>query len=272
MNTKANPSSDAWVQRHVDRTSQTDDARIKDITVLPPPEHLIRFFPISDTPVETLITGTRKAHPQHHGWQGRPPAGGDRPVLDPRSGRRHRLRAAPEAAARPIRRHAGDRDARVLRKAAHHRGLEGADQRPLPGRELPHRRGPAHRAPAAHRDQPPGPARRQRVSRRDLAPVHRRPDRLGRDRRAHHREPGAPRAGFGPVGTHRLQERHRRQHQDRHRCHPGRGARPPLFVGAQERPGRDRADQRQQGLPRHPARRQGAQLRRGQRGSRLQGA
>jgi 3-deoxy-7-phosphoheptulonate synthase len=61
MNTKANPSSDAWVQRHVDRTSQTDDARIKDITVLPPPEHLIRFFPISDTPVESLITGTRKA-------------------------------------------------------------------------------------------------------------------------------------------------------------------------------------------------------------------
>ena len=27
-----------------DATSQTDDLRIKDITVLPPPEHLIRFF------------------------------------------------------------------------------------------------------------------------------------------------------------------------------------------------------------------------------------
>jgi hypothetical protein len=32
---KANPSSDAWTQRPADRTSQTDDERIKDITVLP---------------------------------------------------------------------------------------------------------------------------------------------------------------------------------------------------------------------------------------------
>ena len=57
-------STDAWyanpVNRPADRTSQTDDARIKDITVLPPPEHLIRFFPISGTPVEALITQTRK--------------------------------------------------------------------------------------------------------------------------------------------------------------------------------------------------------------------
>ena len=61
MNTKATQSSDAWYQRPVDKTSQTDDQRIKDITVLPPPEHLIRFFPISGTPVESLIDGTRKA-------------------------------------------------------------------------------------------------------------------------------------------------------------------------------------------------------------------
>ncbi|PZO13602.1 MAG: 3-deoxy-7-phosphoheptulonate synthase [Burkholderiales bacterium] len=44
----------------MDKTSQTDDERIKDITVLPPPEHLIRFFPIGGTPVETLISQTRK--------------------------------------------------------------------------------------------------------------------------------------------------------------------------------------------------------------------
>ena len=43
-----------------DRTSITDDERIKDITVLPPPEHLIRFFPISGTPVEALVSSTRK--------------------------------------------------------------------------------------------------------------------------------------------------------------------------------------------------------------------
>ena len=53
-------SSDSWYA-HVEKTSQTDDERIKDITVLPPPEHLIRFFPIQGTPVEALITQTRKS-------------------------------------------------------------------------------------------------------------------------------------------------------------------------------------------------------------------
>jgi 3-deoxy-7-phosphoheptulonate synthase len=43
-----------------DQTSQTDDQRIQDITVLPPPEHLIRFFPIANTPVEQLIGETRQ--------------------------------------------------------------------------------------------------------------------------------------------------------------------------------------------------------------------
>ncbi len=42
-----------------DRTSETDDERIKAINVLPPPDHLIRFFPIRGTPVERLITATR---------------------------------------------------------------------------------------------------------------------------------------------------------------------------------------------------------------------
>ncbi len=61
MNAKATtPGSDAWYANPVDKTSQTDDERIKDITVLPPPEHLIRFFPIGGTPVETLITDTRR--------------------------------------------------------------------------------------------------------------------------------------------------------------------------------------------------------------------
>ena len=43
-----------------ERTSDTDDQRIRDVTPLPPPEHLIRFFPISGTPMERLITGTRQ--------------------------------------------------------------------------------------------------------------------------------------------------------------------------------------------------------------------
>ena len=44
MNAKNTAASDAWYARPADKTSQTDDQRIKDITVLPPPEHLIRFF------------------------------------------------------------------------------------------------------------------------------------------------------------------------------------------------------------------------------------
>ena len=43
-----------------DRTSQTDDARIVNVTPLPPPEHLIRFFPIQGTKVETLVAQTRQ--------------------------------------------------------------------------------------------------------------------------------------------------------------------------------------------------------------------
>jgi len=60
MNAKATSASDSWYAT-VEKTSQTDDERIKDITVLPPPEHLIRFFPIRGTAVETLISKTRKS-------------------------------------------------------------------------------------------------------------------------------------------------------------------------------------------------------------------
>ncbi len=44
-----------------ERTSRTDDQRIREITPLPPPEHLIRFFPIAGTPIEKLIGDTRRA-------------------------------------------------------------------------------------------------------------------------------------------------------------------------------------------------------------------
>ena len=43
-----------------DKTSLTDDERIENIVPLPPPEHLIRFFPIQGTPVEQLIADTRR--------------------------------------------------------------------------------------------------------------------------------------------------------------------------------------------------------------------
>ena len=44
-----------------EKTSETDDLRIQDVVPLPPPEHLIRFFPIAGTPVEALIADTRQA-------------------------------------------------------------------------------------------------------------------------------------------------------------------------------------------------------------------
>ncbi|HMY98713.1 MAG TPA: 3-deoxy-7-phosphoheptulonate synthase [Burkholderiaceae bacterium] len=61
MNAKAaRPTADQW-SAPVDKTSQTDDERIHDVTPLPPPEHLIRFFPIRGTAVETLVAETRKS-------------------------------------------------------------------------------------------------------------------------------------------------------------------------------------------------------------------
>jgi 3-deoxy-7-phosphoheptulonate synthase len=55
---KSSSEGDGW-HANTERTSQTDDQRIKDVMPLPPPEHLIRFFPIAGTPVETLVGETR---------------------------------------------------------------------------------------------------------------------------------------------------------------------------------------------------------------------
>ncbi len=43
-----------------DRMSETDDQRIENIVPLPPPAHLIQFFPIRNTPVEDFISDTRR--------------------------------------------------------------------------------------------------------------------------------------------------------------------------------------------------------------------
>ena len=53
------PAPESWISR-TEKTSRIDDERIKEVTPLPPPEHLIRFFPIAGTPVETLVGGTRQ--------------------------------------------------------------------------------------------------------------------------------------------------------------------------------------------------------------------
>ncbi|ODU08376.1 MAG: 3-deoxy-7-phosphoheptulonate synthase [Rubrivivax sp. SCN 71-131] len=64
MSPKASPGSAPQGESRLalsEKTSQTDDQRIRDITPLPPPEHLIRFFPIAGTPVETLVSQSRMA-------------------------------------------------------------------------------------------------------------------------------------------------------------------------------------------------------------------
>ena len=46
MNAKAVSSPESQPRYAVeDKTSKTDDRRIASVTPLPPPEHLIRFFP-----------------------------------------------------------------------------------------------------------------------------------------------------------------------------------------------------------------------------------
>ena len=59
MNAKNAPPAERWYSPQ-DKTSQTDDERIRDITPLPPPEHLIRFFPIGGTAMETMVVNTRR--------------------------------------------------------------------------------------------------------------------------------------------------------------------------------------------------------------------
>ncbi len=55
----SNPRDPSSQVRRDDRTSRTDDEHVVDMVLLPPPEHLIRFFPIQGTPVEALVAGTR---------------------------------------------------------------------------------------------------------------------------------------------------------------------------------------------------------------------
>ena len=56
----ATTATEDWYA-HTEKTSRIDDQRIKQVTPLPPPEHLIKFFPIAGTPVERLVGDTRQA-------------------------------------------------------------------------------------------------------------------------------------------------------------------------------------------------------------------
>ena len=60
MNAKSTSTPEGWYAL-AEKTSETDDQRIRDVSPLPPPEHLIKFFPIAGTPAEKLIGHTRSA-------------------------------------------------------------------------------------------------------------------------------------------------------------------------------------------------------------------
>ena len=117
-----------------------------------------------------------------------------------------------------------------------------------------------------------GSAGRRRVPRHDLAAVHLGSRRVGRDRRAHDREPGASRAGVGLVVPRRVQERHRRQRQDRRRRRRRRVASASFPGRDQGRSGDRGGDGRQSRRARDPARRQDAELRRRARRGRVPAA
>ncbi|QVL32778.1 3-deoxy-7-phosphoheptulonate synthase [Telmatocola sphagniphila] len=55
----ASSQTDSGNRDSTERTSSTDDQRIGNIIPLPPPENLMRFFPIAGTAVEALVCQTR---------------------------------------------------------------------------------------------------------------------------------------------------------------------------------------------------------------------
>ena len=149
---------------------------------------------------------------EHPGPGGRPPDRGRGPVQRARRRTpRSSTRGCSAATAAEMRAGPLHRDARVLREAAHHHRLEGHDQRPPPRRLGRREQRPAHGARPAARGARPGSARGLRVPRPDHPAVHLRRRGLGRDRRAHDREPDPPPARLRPVDAGGLQEPHGRQ-------------------------------------------------------------
>ena len=203
-------------------------------------------------------------HPRHPERHRRSPACRRRPLLDPRSRRRRGICRAPRGLARQL----ADRLEIVMRvyfeKPRTTVGWKGLINDPHLDGSFRHQQGLAAGAQRAVGGEQSRPAGRHRIPRHDDAAIHRRPDGMGGDRRAHHREPDPSRAGVGALLPGRLQERHRRQCPDRSRRREVGLAAAPFPGGDQGRPLGDRVDHRQRGLPHHPARRPAAELRRGQ--------
>ena len=235
--------------------STTDDLRIRELKELSTPEEVMREIPRTLTATRVVMAARNAIHAILNGQDDRLlVVVGPCSVHDPNAALDYAERLA--SLARRARRPARDRDAGLFREAAHHGRLEGPDQRSRSRRQLRHQQGPAAGPQRALGRQQSRPARRRRIPRHDDAAIHRRPRVLGRDRRAHDREPDPSRAGLGAVLPGRLQERHRRQCAHRRRRGEVGLASASFHGGDQARPLGDRLDHGQRGLPHHPARRQ----------------
>ena len=124
------------------------------------PDHRLRTAAFPGGPARPAAAGRRgrgdrgaepRRGPRRARRLGRPPAGHRRALLGARPGGRARLRRAAHRSPRAPPGRPADRDAGVLREAAHGDRLEGPDQRPGHGRRPRRAPRPAHRPPAAAR-------------------------------------------------------------------------------------------------------------------------
>ncbi len=141
-------------------------------------------------------------------------------------------------------------------------GWKGYINDPRLDGSLSHQRRAAARAAVAARCQRHRPADRHRIPRPAEPAIHRGPDRVGRDRRAHDREPEPSAARVGHELPDRLQERHRRRRADRGGRNRRGGREPRVHGHDEDGHGGDLRDARQRRRARDPARRQeGSELR-----------
>ena len=244
-----------------EKTSKVDDERVVAVEPLPPPEQLIRFFPVAGGPIEGFVAASRdRVRRIVHGADDRLLV-----VIGPCSV--HEPRSALEYAHHLVEaRQAHDDALEIVMRVYFEKPRTTVGWKGLIND--PHLDG-SFRINEGLRiarsllidinamGVPAGSELLDTSSPQYMADLLS----LGRDRRAHHREPGASRAGLGLLGGDRLQEQHRGQRArgDRRRDRGQPAAQ--LSRCAQERPDRDGAHRRQSRRPRDPARRRGAQLR-----------
>ncbi len=171
-----------------------DDTRITDISELSPPAHLLREFPASERPATTTYEARHAIHRVLHGADDRLLV-----VVGPCS--IHDYDAAIDYATRlaALKQELADRLIIVMRvyfeKPRTTVGWKGLINDPRLDDSFRINEGLRLARRILLEINELDLPRRDRVPRHDHAAVHRRPDRVGRDRRADDREPGPPAAG-----------------------------------------------------------------------------